>query len=120
MISQSLYYLEHVCTGISIFAVSIIILGMLYTSLKYLWYLGRLSPETNFKQFKVGFGSVLTLSLEILVFSDVINTILVKPTLQSLGFLMFIIVIRTIVSWALTLETTGQWPWNISQEQGND
>jgi len=58
----------------------------------------------------------LTLGLEILVLADVIETITVKPTFQSLSVLAFLVVVRTIVSWTLILETEGHWPWQSSGE----
>ena len=76
--------------------------------------------ERNFQQFKVGLGSALTLGLEILVLSDVIETIVVETTPQSLAFLAFLVVARTILSWTLSLETEGRWPWQSSANGRGD
>jgi uncharacterized membrane protein len=74
----------------------------------------------NFSQFKVDLGRTLLLGLEILVLSDVIETITVKPTFGALAVLAFLVVVRTVVSWTLTLETEGRWPWQPSvEEQGH-
>lgn len=64
----------------------------------------------NYKLFKVELGSALLLGLEILVLADVIETITVTPTFASLALLGTIVIIRTVVSWTLTLETEGRWP----------
>jgi uncharacterized membrane protein len=40
----------------------------------------------------------------------------VKPTYQSLAVLAFLVVARTIVSWTLTLEIEGRWPWQAHVE----
>ena len=46
----------------------------------------------------------------------VIETITVTPTFESLAFLAAIVIVRTAVSWTLTLETEGRWPWQVSTE----
>jgi uncharacterized membrane protein len=56
------------------------------------------------------------LGLAILVLADVIETITVTPTYKSLAALAFLVVIRTIVSWTLILETEGRWPWQAPAE----
>jgi uncharacterized membrane protein len=35
----------------------------------------------------------------------------VTPTVSSLAFLGILVIIRTAVSWTLTLEVDGRWPW---------
>jgi uncharacterized membrane protein len=95
--------------------VAIIVIGLLFTSGRYIANFKKLDPTQNFNQFKLEFGSVLTLGLETLVLADVINTIVVEPTFKSLGFLALIILIRTIVTWTLTLETKGCWPWQLAK-----
>ena len=48
------------------------------------------------------------LGLEILVIADVIETITAKPTFASQVLLACLVVIRTIISWALFLEVAGR------------
>ena len=74
------------------------------------------TQENNFEFFKIELGAALLLGLEILVFADVIETITVTPTFLSLAFLAAIVVVRTPVSWSLTLEAEGRWPWQASTE----
>lgn len=51
------------------------------------------------------------LGLELLVAADIVGTIAVTPTFQSLGILGLIIAIRTFLSVSLTVEIEGNWPW---------
>tara|TARA_R110000868_G_scaffold124779_2_gene329642 strand:- start:12019 stop:12390 length:372 start_codon:yes stop_codon:yes gene_type:complete len=111
MIENLLKYLERADAIISLFAVAIIVIGLSIVSVRYLYRFWKIKSKQNFTLFRVEFGNVLTLGLEILILADVIRTIIVKPTLQSLIFLIFIIAIRIIVSWTLSLETNGYWPW---------
>jgi len=79
-----------------------------------------LTRERNFHRFKIDLAHALTLGLEILVVADVIETIVVKPTFRSLAVLASLVVVRTIVSWTLTLQIEGHWPWQgESEEQAN-
>jgi uncharacterized membrane protein len=76
-----------------------------------------MTRERNFLRFKIDLASALTLGLEILVVADVIETIVVKPTFQSLAVLGFLVVVRTIVSWTLSLQIEGHWPWQVQAEE---
>jgi uncharacterized membrane protein len=53
----------------------------------------------------------LLLGLEVLVASDIIRTVAISPTLISVTILGAIITLRCFLSWSLTLEMTGRWPW---------
>ncbi len=120
MSEQVLTYLEQAGAVISLFAVLVIIAGFaLAVGLYALRYRGK-TLQQNFNQFKIELGSALTLGLEILILGDVIETITVKPTFQSLSVLAFLVVIRTIVSWTLILEIEGHWPWQSSAENNGE
>ncbi len=57
------------------------------------------------------FGRSVLLGLEILVAADIINTVAVDPTLDSLLVLGLLVLIRTFLSFALDVELEGSWPW---------
>ena len=57
------------------------------------------------------FGRSVLLGLEILVAADLIRTVAVDPTLNSLWVLFLLVIIRTFLSWALEVELEGVWPW---------
>jgi len=117
---QILEYLEKAGIAISLFAVAVIIVGFAIAAWRYTRRFRETTQENNFKLFKIELGSALMLGLEILVLADVIETITVSPTILSLAFLAAIIVVRTAVSWTLTLETEGRWPWQAPiEDQGN-
>jgi uncharacterized membrane protein len=111
-----LEYLEKAGIIISLFAVAVIIVGFAIAAWRYARRFRGSTQESNFNLFKIELGSALLLGLEILVLADVIETITVTPTFLSLVMLAAIVVIRTAVSWTLTLETEGCWPWQASAE----
>ena len=57
------------------------------------------------------FGRSILLGLEFLIAADIINTVAVEPTLQSVIVLGAIVLIRTFLSFSLELEIDGRWPW---------
>lgn len=109
-------YLERGAGFISLFAVLVIVVGFVLAWVRYAQHFRTVALAQNFSQFKIDLGRALLLGLEILVLSDVIETITVKPTFGSLAVLAFLVVVRTVVSWTLTLETEGRWPWQPSLE----
>ena len=57
-------------------------------------------------------GRVILLGLEVLIIGDIIRTIVVDPTLESVGVLGIIVLIRIVLSFSLEVEIDGAWPWN--------
>jgi uncharacterized membrane protein len=57
-------------------------------------------------------GRVILLGLEILIIADIVRTIIVDPTLESVGVLGLIVVIRIVLSFSLEVEMDGMWPWS--------
>ncbi len=109
-------YLELASVAISLFAVALIVAGFIRAAWRYSRRFGDSTRKENFNIFKVELGNALLLGLEILVLADVIETITVTPTFESLAHLAAIVILRTIVSWSLTLETEGHWPWQVPVE----
>jgi uncharacterized membrane protein len=120
MSEQILGFLERAGLVISLFAVAVIVVGFILAALRYANRHRAEGRERSFQDFKIELGSALTLGLEILVLADVIDTITTKPTFQSLGFLAFLVVIRTIVSWTTSLEVEGHWPWQSSPDDDGE
>ena len=69
----------------------------------------RLSPI--YTRFRRVLGRAILLGLELLVAADIIKTVAVTPTLESVAVLAIIVLIRTFLSWSLELEISGRWPW---------
>ncbi|HET9459468.1 MAG TPA: DUF1622 domain-containing protein [Sphingomicrobium sp.] len=61
--------------------------------------------------FRSAFGRAILLGLEFLIAADIINTVAVRPTLESVAVLAGIVLIRTFLSFSLELEIEGRWPW---------
>jgi uncharacterized membrane protein len=69
-----------------------------------------------YQRYRKHLGQAILLGLEFLVAADIIRTVAVAPTFENVGVLGLIVLIRTFLSFALEVETTGTWPW---QPQSN-
>jgi uncharacterized membrane protein len=56
-------------------------------------------------------GQGILLGLEFLIAADIIHTVAVDLTFQTVGVLGAIVLIRTFLSFMLEVELTGRWPW---------
>ena len=63
-------------------------------------------------------GRTILLSLEILVAADLIRTVAVDPSLENVGALALIVLIRTILSFSLDIEIEGRLPWRRAKPGG--
>jgi uncharacterized membrane protein len=57
------------------------------------------------------FGGALLLGIEVLVAADLLETVTVDPSLQSVAILGLIVLIRTFLSFSLDIELEGVVPW---------
>jgi uncharacterized membrane protein len=120
LIELILEYLMKAGIAISLFAVMMIIVGFAFAAWGYARRFRKTAHENNFNIFKVELGGALLLGLDIIVLAQVIGTITVTPNFQSLAILAVIVVVRTVVSWNLTLTIKGRWPWQApAEDQGN-
>ena len=69
--------------------------------------------------FRASFGRGILLGLEFLVAADIIRTVAVTPSIQSVTVLALIILIRTFLSISLKAEIEGGWPWQRPQLQAS-
>ncbi len=69
-------------------------------------------------KFRRFLGRSILLGLELLVAADIIRTVAIAPTLDSVAVLALIVLIRTFLSWSLELEITGRWPWQQKAKAG--
>ena len=63
------------------------------------------------RTYRSNLGRAILLGLEFLVAADIIGTVSIDPTFESLGSLGMIVLIRTFLSFSLEVEINGRWPW---------
>ena len=74
------------------------------------------APLSVYRSYRQLLGRSILLGLELLVAADIIRTVAVTPTFESVGVLAIIVLIRTFLSFSLELEITGRWPWQKEPE----
>jgi uncharacterized membrane protein len=82
------------------------------------WLRGQ--RHTVYETYRRRLGRSILLGLELLVAADIIRTVAVDPTYQSVGVLAIIVLIRTFLSFSLELEITGRWPWQKRSSEDID
>ena len=64
-----------------------------------------------YQKLRQDIGRAILLGLEILVAADIIRTVAVTPTLNSVIILGVIVLIRTFLSLSMQVEIEGRFPW---------
>lgn len=90
-----------------------LVVGALVTGAKYFVHLLHRPPQRAlaYGELRRGLGRAILVGLELLVAADIIRTVAIEPTLQSVGVLGLIVLVRTFLSWSLEVEINGRWPW---------
>lgn len=107
--------LELIAIGIEVIGVGVIVAGALLSIALLLADQRRSGSWVDaYEGFRANLGRGILLGLEFLVAADIIGTVAVQPSFESLGVLAMIIVIRTFLSFSLEVEIKGHWPWRDS------
>lgn len=96
--------------------IAAIIGGALYAMLRFALAAlsgrgGEKAGEDRVAAFRRMLGRAILTGLELLVAADIIRTVAVDPTLESVLVLGVIVIIRTFLSFSLEVEIDGRWPW---------
>ena len=105
--------IEFFSRAIEILAVIIIVVAVFYATAQFCYKLFRKQdlPEQRYSEYKRHLGRTLLLGLEILVAADIIRTVALESTLNSVVVLGLLVLVRTFLSWSLVVELEGRWPW---------
>ncbi len=63
-------------------------------------------------------GRSLLLGLEFLVAGDIIKTVAIEPTFDSVIVLAIIVLVRTVLSLSIDVEIEGRLPWKAAEQEG--
>lgn len=90
------------------------------------YYLVRVSKDgfaANYKAYRANLGRGILIGLELLIAADILKSVVVDPTLESMLVLGGIVIIRTFLSISLDVEINGHWPWEstrLAQEASDE
>jgi uncharacterized membrane protein len=92
---------------------AIMVLGGLWALLAYAVAIVRPVERIDaYQQLRQRLGRAILLGLEVLIIGDIVRTIIVDPTIESVAVLGLIVVIRIVLSFSLEVEMDGTWPWS--------
>jgi len=104
--------ISEVVKVVEAFGAGIMVLGGLAAFLVFAYR--ALRPETareSYDELRRTLGRCILVGLEVLIIADIVRTIIVDPTLESVAVLGIIVVIRIALSFSLEVEIDGFWPW---------
>lgn len=96
---------------IEAFGVLVIIIGLVVSTFKLAQTYRLSTPTEAYKLFRQNIGRSIILGLEFLIAGDIIRTVSVGDSIEQVGTLALIIIIRAFLSMTLHLEVEGRWPW---------
>ncbi len=103
-------FVEYATIAAEVAGVLLIVGGLVFATLR--WALGtKLAPLARYQRYREDLGRAILLGLEVLVAGDIVRSVALEPTLESLAVLALIVAIRTFLSWSLSVELEGRWPW---------
>jgi uncharacterized membrane protein len=96
---------------VEIIAAAALIMGFIVAT----WIWGKQVIQEGYNAaldgYRQSLGRAVLIGLEVLVAATIFITIIIEPTLESLGVLIAMIAIRTVLGWTTSLEINSKWPW---------
>jgi len=109
---RAVHEMENISRAFEWIAVAVLILAFVLTLLTVASDLLRgTATEQTYRRGRAVLGRGILIGLEVLVAADLIRTVAVQPTLENVGVLGIIVVIRTVLSFSLDVEIDGVLPW---------
>jgi len=103
--------LEGLSQLVEICGAGALILGFCFATWKWARNVRGAGHRAALAGYRQALGRSVLIGLEVLVAATIIKTVIVEPSLESLGLLAGMIIIRTILGWTTVLEISGRWPW---------
>lgn len=73
-----------------------------------------------YERFRHALGRAIIVGLEFLIAGDIIRTVVITPTLESVAVLAGIVVVRSFISFSLQMEIEHRWPWQAGKGAAGD
>lgn len=105
---------ELIVRGLEILGVVVIGVAFPYATIRGLVQI-RQRRSDAYLQLKIFIGKALQLGLEFLVAADIVKTVTVNLTRDGIVSLGLLILVRTFLSWSITVEIEGCLPWQVAK-----
>jgi uncharacterized membrane protein len=94
---------------------TVILFAVALATAVYIVRVWREGFEAHYREYRANLGRGILVGLEILIAADILRSVVVDPTLQSMLVLGGIVLIRTFLSISLDVEINGHWPWQTTR-----
>jgi len=113
MLSEQVHsFVDQIAKALELAGVAIIVGGIVVATLAFVRDVARSGNwQAAYPDYRSNVGRGILLGLELLVGADIIATITAPLTVESVGLLAGIVLIRTFLSFSLETEIEGCWPW---------
>jgi uncharacterized membrane protein len=110
--NESLKHFAELSAGaLEIVGILMIIIFVVFSTVIALIKLFKKEHSEAYKAYRHQLAKGILLGLEVLVAADIIHTVAVDLTLESIAVLGLVVLIRTFLSFTLEVEISGKWPW---------
>jgi uncharacterized membrane protein len=114
----STHVIDAIAEVIEIAGVVVIAVGTAIAVVRFAWDVLRQVPiSAAYKGLRTFLGRSLLLGLEFLVAGDIIKTVAIEPTRDSVIVLAIIVLVRTVLSLSIDVEIDGRWPWRAAEQE---
>jgi uncharacterized membrane protein len=103
-------FFSHVVEVVEIVGAIILVVGGLGAFVRFVREVVRHGTDP-YSDLRKTLGRVILLGLEVLIIADIIRTIVVDQSVESVIVLGTIVLIRIVLSFSLEVEIDGYWPW---------
>ena len=111
--------MERVAESFEVICALVLMLGLFVSvGLGIRTYRRTTDGSLAYRALRESFGGVILLGLEVFVAADLVRTVAVETTLESVAVLGGIVLIRTVLSFSLETEIEGVAPWRRAATTG--
>lgn len=94
-----------------------IVLGCLLSAAWFAHHLRSMQRLIAYQELRRDVGRSIVLGLEFLIAGDIIRTVTVSPTFESVVVLAVIVLVRAFLTMTMMLEIEGRWPWQQTTDK---
>ncbi len=110
--------IDVISDAIEVAGVVVIAAGVVIGVVHFAWDLMRQERIGEaYTRLRTFLGRSLLLGLEFLVAGDIIKTVAIRPTRESVIVLAVIVLVRTVLSLSIDVEIDGRWPWRAAEQE---
>ena len=88
-----------------------LIIGFSIDTVRWVKAMSKIGQADARHKYRRRLGRSILIGLDLLVAATIIQTVIVTPSVEGVGVLALMVLIRTFLGWTIALEINGRWPW---------